>query len=151
MRFEDRANEVEDALRMAAWRDLVKGSRDPQVGVEHEGRSRGEPAPQDAKGARQFALGVGEKNEGEGVLCGESAMGFDRIDADADDSALERRKGLVEVAEFLALDRASRRVVSRVEVNHQALPAKLRQPALVTMLVAEHHLRRRAQIVARAQ
>ena len=136
---------------MAARRDLVKRAR-ARAGPRRARRSSAPRlAVEHAEGARQFAVGVREQGEREGVLFGERAMRFDRIDADADDRALERRELLVEVAKFLALDRASGRVVGRVEVDHEPVAAKFRQPALIAMLVAERNLRRRAQVVARAQ
>src|SRR5271156_18875 len=151
MRFEYGANEVEHALGMAARRDLMEGPRDAQVGVEHEGGTRGDAAAEHTEGARQLAFRVREQDKGESVLFGERAMGLHGIDADADEGALERRESLIEVAKFLALDRASRRVVGRVEVDHEAVAAKLRQPALVAMLVAKRDLGGRAQIIAGAQ
>src|SRR5580692_11256295 len=113
MRFEYGANEIEHALGMAARSDLVKRPCDALVRIEHESRTRRDSSAKHAEGARQFALGVREQGERKRMLFRECAMGFDRIDADPDDCALEPREGLVEVAKFLALDRASGRVVGR--------------------------------------
>src|ERR1700736_26491 len=70
MRFEYRTDKVEHALGVAARRDLVESARDALVGVEHRGRTRRDPAAEHTKGACQFAVGVREQDEREGVLFG---------------------------------------------------------------------------------
>ncbi len=97
MRFEYGANEIEHALGMAARSDLVKRPCDALIRIEHESRTRRDSSAQHAEGARQFALGVRDQGERKGMLFGERAMRFDRIDADPDHRAFEPREGLVEV------------------------------------------------------
>ena len=45
MRFQDRADEIEHTLSMAARRDFMKRSRDALVGVDYERGARGSTVP----------------------------------------------------------------------------------------------------------
>src|SRR5277367_6189916 len=116
-RLDDRAHEVQNLLRVAARRHLVKGAPHAEFMVKHKGRTRGVTVAQNAKSARHLAAFIGKQDELKRMLLGKRAMALRRIRADPHDHRVEGAELIEQVAELLALDRASGGVVARVKVH----------------------------------
>ena len=118
MRFQERADEFEDLLGVAAGLDLVEPATDAQVGVEDEGRSmRNTVADHSEVPPPAGTFGIRQSTEGQAVLIGKRPMRLDRIDADPDYHAIQGAELFVQVAEFLALDGAPGGIVGGMKKN----------------------------------
>ena len=136
MRFEQAAHEVQHLLRMASWSNVKEGPPDPLFPIQHEGGPCRDPVTQDAEGLRQFAAAIRQERNGKAVLLGTGAVRLDRVNAYAENVAVERGELVVQIAKLLALDGASGRVVSGVKIADNVAPAGIPKPPFAAMLVA---------------
>jgi len=81
----------------------------------------------DAELLAELLVGVADEREREAHLRGEALVRLDRVARDAGDDRSRLREPVVQVAELRALGRAAGRVVLRVEVEHDRVPAVVGQ------------------------
>src|SRR5574340_603118 len=103
---------------------------------------------QTAVGAGNTSIGVGQQRKWQPVLAGKIGMRTCVIDADPDHDRVEFPQRADVVAETTGFTGATRRVVTRVEIQHQPATGIVAQTVHLTILVLQGEVRRHAALRA---